>query len=576
MNLLLNQQLMSHRAQMEEMVKDLHELTIQIGHQDLAQTVSDLRNRLHEPFMFVIVGEVKAGKSSFINALLGAGEEITKVAPQPMTDTIQQILYGEQRQEIMINPYLKKIILPAPILQDIAIVDTPGTNTIVEHHQEITERFVPASDLIVFVFEAKNPYRQSAWSFFDFIHQDWRKKTIFVLQQKDLLPEEDLLININGVKEQAIKKGIEAPVVFAVSAKEEQDGQLESSGFIPLRQYIHQHITGGQAPLLKLLNSLEAALTIHSRIGQGLELRQNQYQADQLFRQDTRQTLDEQQIKSNKQVDLMLENLLAAYDRITLKKHQEIEDGLSLFGLVKRSLASMFTRSLSAKDWLEDLAKQMGEDLDQEMHARLNQHVVDLADSIQQMARIIDLKIRSSTTILRNDHDIFSDIAERRENIMRDLQEQFTAFVSNTESFTDASLFPDKRSLAPNLAAGSGIAAIGVIIMTVTNLGVVDITGGVLTAVGLLFAGFTTSSKRRKIVEGFKQEVAAGRLRLETEIDERLKTYIAQLKKRIDGNFRRFDDMLAKEELTLVALNQQHTDIAERINATKKDLEGML
>lgn len=576
MNLLLNQQLMSHRAQMEEMVKDLHELTIQIGHQDLAQTVSDLRNRLHEPFMFVIVGEVKAGKSSFINALLGAGEEITKVAPQPMTDTIQQILYGEQRQEIMINPYLKKIILPAPILQDIAIVDTPGTNTIVEHHQEITERFVPASDLIVFVFEAKNPYRQSAWTFFDFIHQDWRKKTIFVLQQKDLLPEEDLLININGVKEQAIKKGIESPVVFAVSAKEEQDGQLESSGFGALREYIHQHITGGQAPLLKLLNSLEAALTIHSRIGQGLELRQNQYQADQLFRQDTKQTLDEQQVKSNKQVDLMLENLLAAYDRITLKKHQEIEDGLSLFGLVKRSLASMFTRSLSAKDWLEDLAKQMGENLDQEMHARLNQHVVDLADSIQQMARIIDLKIRSSTTILRNDHDIFSDIAERRENIMRDLQEQFTAFVSNTESFTDASLFPDKRSLAPNLAAGSGIAAIGVIIMTVTNLGVVDITGGVLTAVGLLFAGFTTSSKRRKIVEGFKQEVAAGRLRLETEIDERLKTYIAQLKKRIDGNFRRFDDMLAKEELTLVALNEQHTDIAERISTTKQDLEGML
>ena len=158
---LLNPELLAQRAQLEEITKDLHELTIRIGHDEMSQTISELRNRLHEPFMFVIVGEVKAGKSSFVNALLATGEEITKVAPQPMTDTIQQILYGEERAEVMVNDYLKKIMLPVDILRDIAIVDTPGTNTIVEHHQEITERFVPASDLIVFVFEAKNPYRQS-------------------------------------------------------------------------------------------------------------------------------------------------------------------------------------------------------------------------------------------------------------------------------------------------------------------------------------------------------------------------------------------------------------------------------
>ena len=52
--------------------------------------------------------------------------------------------------------FLKKIFHPVEILREIAIVDTPGTNAIVAHHQEITEGFVPAADLIVFVFEAKN------------------------------------------------------------------------------------------------------------------------------------------------------------------------------------------------------------------------------------------------------------------------------------------------------------------------------------------------------------------------------------------------------------------------------------
>ena len=192
---MLNQQTKALRAQVEDLIKDLHQLSQEIGYTELTATVSDLRLRMSEPYMFVIVGEVKAGKSSFVNALLDAGREVCPVGPQPVTDTIQQILYGDPEQTIVVNPYLRKVLIPVDILKEIAIVDTPGTNSIVEKHQEITEKFIPASDLVVFVFEAKNPYRQSSWDFFDFIHQDWHKKIVFVLQQKDLLPPDDLLIN---------------------------------------------------------------------------------------------------------------------------------------------------------------------------------------------------------------------------------------------------------------------------------------------------------------------------------------------------------------------------------------------
>lgn len=563
---LLNPELLAQRAQLEEITKDLHELTIRIGHDEMSQTISELRNRLHEPFMFVIVGEVKAGKSSFVNALLATGEEITKVAPQPMTDTIQQILYGEERAEVMVNDYLKKIMLPVDILRDIAIVDTPGTNTIVEHHQEITERFVPASDLIVFVFEAKNPYRQSAWDFFDFIQGDWRKKVIFVLQQKDLMPEDDLQVNIQGVTDNAIKKGMTDPKVFAVSAKLEQEGQHEVSGFEPLQQYIQDNITGGQAPALKLANGVATAGNINERITDGLQLRKRQYEADQVFRADIRETLGDQEQKSYKQVDLLLDALLGAYDRITTKKARELENGLSLPGLLRRSISSIFTKTPSAQDWLKGLATELETELNEALQQRLNSGMVDLAGSIQQMAKMIDLKIRSSETILKNDHEIFSDIAERRENVLRDLQDQFSTFINKTENFTDDTLFPDKSNLSPNLAAGSGIAAIGVILMTVSQLGMLDITGGILTAVGLLFAGFSTRSKRRKIVDGFNLEIEKGRERLTEEVDETLKTYIQKLKQRIDDNFLRFDEHLEREGKQLGLLTSQHQSIIDRLD----------
>lgn len=571
MSRLIDAHIQAGRARLEETIKNLHELTIRIGHEEMTETVSDLRGRIFEPYMFVIVGEVKAGKSSFINALLATGEEIAKAAPQPMTDVIQQIMYGSERQEVMINPYLKQLLIPVEILKEIAIVDTPGTNTIVDHHQEITERFIPSSDLIVFVFEAKNPYRQSAWDFFDYIHKDWQKKIVFVLQQKDLMPEDDLQVNINGVKEYAVKKGIENPTVFAVSAKLDMEGKTTESGFGPLRQYIANNITGGQAPKLKLVNSIETAQTINSRIADGLENRRLQFVADTDFRTDVRETLDNQAAKSNKQVDLMTENLLLTYDKITRKKLEELRAGLSMFGLMKRSIASTFTKTPGAKDWLEQLAADLEKELNTQLRIRLNEGVVDLADSIQQMTRIIDLKLASSKTILRNDDELFSNIAERRENVLRDLQDQFNRFVSRTENFTDDALFADRENISPNLAAGTGIAAIGVILMALSSLPVFDITGGLLTSIGILFAGFSTRGKRRRIITEFEQEITSGREQLGEELESRLKAYILQLRTRIEDNFKRFDEMLEREANTLKILEGQYHEVEKELTTLKEE-----
>ena len=47
---MINPSTIALRARIDEAVKDLHELTIRINHNDLAKTVSDLRNRItHEP-----------------------------------------------------------------------------------------------------------------------------------------------------------------------------------------------------------------------------------------------------------------------------------------------------------------------------------------------------------------------------------------------------------------------------------------------------------------------------------------------------------------------------------------------
>ena len=561
------------RGRIEDIVKDLHQLTIKIGHDELAKTVHELRNRLHEPFMFVIVGEVKAGKSSFINALLETEKEICKVAPQPMTDTIQQIMWGETESVVVVNQYLKQVFQPIEILKEIAIVDTPGTNTIVEHHQEITERFIPSADLIVFVFEAKNPYRQSCWDFFDFIKQEWHKKVIFVLQQKDLMDLEDLEVNIKGLKQQALKKGILEPNVFAVSAKDELAFRYDISGFSMIRDYIRTNITGGKAPLLKLQNNIDISENINDRIYKGLIIRKEQLNADRSFRNDISQTLDQPDVKSRKEVVMLIENLLSVFDKNTIKTERELSAGLNFGSLLKRSFASMFSSGASAKDWLLGLKKDLELNLKNDLQTKIQESIHELADSVQQMAKIIDLKIKNSKTILKDDQEIFSDIADRRSNVLRDLQEAFSRFLNRPENFTDEHMFSDQKSLVPSVATGSGMAVIGIILMAVTQTAVFDITGGILTTIGLIFAGVTIGLQRKKIIQSFHNEIQKGRDLLEDEVQNRLSTYVRQIKLRIDNNFTHFDNHLALESQQIDELEADYNTIKSRLEVLKGEIE---
>lgn len=51
--------------------------------------------------------------------------------------------------------------LRAMLLQDVILVDTPGTNDILECNQRLTEEFVPRADLVLFVMTADHSLSRS-------------------------------------------------------------------------------------------------------------------------------------------------------------------------------------------------------------------------------------------------------------------------------------------------------------------------------------------------------------------------------------------------------------------------------
>ncbi|KAJ6953872.1 hypothetical protein NC652_005569 [Populus alba x Populus x berolinensis] len=142
----------------------------------------DAVSQIDEPFLLSIVGEFNSGKSTVINTLLGkrylnevvvrTTNEITFLCYSKSDSEEQQRMTGIQMVNIYATcqfKFLKSCNYPFYVnfldvhnltrslhsnFCHLNIVDTPGTNVILQRQQRFTEEFVPHGVLLLFVISA--------------------------------------------------------------------------------------------------------------------------------------------------------------------------------------------------------------------------------------------------------------------------------------------------------------------------------------------------------------------------------------------------------------------------------------
>jgi GTPase Era involved in 16S rRNA processing len=360
---------LARRDALSGLLGRLRELLGLAGRADLAATADELLGHVAEPFLIVVVGEVKTGKSSLLNALLGT--EVSAVAPDPCTDRIR-IIAREQVPELPgTSPLVARVAIDHPMLDGIALVDTPGVDSIIDRHQDITEHFIPRADLVLFAFSILNPYSRSAWDFFDLVAETWRRKVVFVLTQADLASPEQIEVNTARLRELAAARHLPDPTVFLVSALRGADDP-EAWGLAALRGHIQDMIARGGHHADKLEAIRRSAQRLLQVLGQSLDAAGQELAADLAEADRVRERLGLARKTANRELEVLQTRVEAAYLRLSGEFEAALAAELTLTGMLGRSLSGLLRRK-GAKAGpaarLEELGRNFSRDLEREVES---------------------------------------------------------------------------------------------------------------------------------------------------------------------------------------------------------------
>jgi small GTP-binding protein len=225
--------------------------------------------RLDELFLLVVAGEFNSGKSAFINALLGS--RLLEEGVTPTTSCIHTLAHGSELASEVDGDGIQRIKAPIDLLREVEIVDTPGTNALDREHEALTERFIPRSDLVLFVTSADRTFTESERVFIEQI-RSWGKKLVFIINKVDILRSEDERLAVERfVVENAERLLGFSPDVFSLSSRQalEAKGDVDEGGalmrqsrFAAFERYLVEVLDDSERVRLKLLNPLGVGLNL--------------------------------------------------------------------------------------------------------------------------------------------------------------------------------------------------------------------------------------------------------------------------------------------------------------------------
>jgi small GTP-binding protein len=529
--------------------------------------------QLDELFLLVIVGEFNAGKSAFINALLGS--KVVTEGVTPTTAQINVLQYGDAIERHVRESNLHVITAPSPLLREIHIVDTPGTNAIIREHEAITSEFVPRSDLVLFVTSADRPFTETERVFLEQV-RGWGKKVVIVINKIDIFESARDVEDVRSfVAENARALLGFSPEIFPVSARLALRAKLGepqlwgASGFEALETYVATTLDAPGRVHLKLLNPLGVGASIVERHAGFVKDRLALLKDDFEMLDDVERQLEVYQQDLTRDFEFRMSDI----DRILLEMerrgHEYFDDTMRIgrvMDLLNRSRVQQGFEHQVVADAPQQIERKVGELVDWLVDADLRQwqnvthHLAERRRHYQERivgdaggARFHYDRGRLIDATVRETHKVVDSYDRRRE----------------AAELADGA----RNAVAAAAAVGAGALGLGTIVTIAATTAAADVTGIILASVMAAIGFFILPAKRQRAKEEMRGKIADVRTRLSAALREQFQREIQRSAERIREGIAPYSRFIRAEGDQLKVIDQELREIGHELAGLRARVE---
>ena len=550
-------------------LNDLRIALLQVGttpadHEALDQSIQ----QLDELFLLVVVGEFNSGKSAIINALLG--QKLLEEGVTPTTTQITILHYGKTQSRTLIDEHQYVLTFPVEFLTEISIVDTPGTNAIIRQHETITSKFVPRSDLVLFVTSADRPFTESERVFLEHI-RDWGKKVIILVNKVDILQNEEDLAKVEGfIRENALSLLATAPEVFSVSAraalraKQGEPALWKESGFELLERHIHHTLDERGRLRLKLLNPLGVGTHLLDKYLDIIISRLNLLQTDL----DMLADVETQLAIFKKDMEHDFNFRMSDIEKPLFEMEQRGQD---FFDETFR-LARVFDL-LSKSRVQQEFERKVVADVPQRIERKVNELIDWLVDANFRQWQAVTEHLADR----RREHQgrIVGDLGAGtfrydRERLMDALAREARRIVETYDKTSEARTIAEGAlaTVAASAVVEAGALGLGAVVTAMASTAAADVTGllmaGLVAALGLVII----PARRRQGKTKIRDKIAA----LRAQLIQSLRT---QFSKEIDRSLQHINEAIAPYTRFVRGEREKLQETQSRLESLKGEVERL-
>ncbi len=531
--------------------------------------------QLDELFLLVVVGEFNAGKSAFINALFG--QQWLEVGVTPTTSRIHLLKGGPRFERVAFESAVDVYTAPVDLLEEINIVDTPGTNAIHREHEALTQEFVPRSDLVLFVTSVDRPFTESERAFMERI-REWGKKVIVILNKIDILEGPDDVADIEAfIAENAEALLGFAPEVFSISARmalrakrEEDEALLEESGFPALERYIIDTLDEKERIRLKLSNPIGVGVHLIQRYLRIIEDRLGLLREDFEVLADVERDLRmyEEDMRETFQMRLAsVDNVLYDFESRGMAYFDETIRLGRIFDLINRDRLG------------DDFERQVVDGVPDVIEARVNELVDWLVSSTLHQWQGVMEHVNSRRE-KHADHmvgQVGGSFAYDRSRLIEGVSRVVQQTMANYDEDIEADRITNamQRAVASTALVEVGAIGLGAIVTTLATTAAADLTGIVAAGTVAVMGLFVIPNKRRRLKQELKENIGMMREQLMDVLTTQFDKELVRSLNEIEAAIAPYTRFIRSERKHLESAREEFDIIQKWLERQQEEIDSM-